>query len=233
MDVLDNFVSHILTGKQIALGAEAAIYTIEYSRVSLIIKHRYPKKYMNPILAEELITRRTRLEAKIIIKAASIGVCVPRLLATTVSKGILVMEKLQGIRLDTVLRSIYPSLEKVYELHSLFTKIGRNLALLHKADIVHGDFTVSNIIIDGSKENSPCIIDFGLSRFSGDVEDRAMDLRVFLKSIESSFPQYLGSIKKALLEGYSSVARDYYIEVLERLKDMELRGRYVAGRRKN
>ena len=166
-------------------------------------------------------------------KAASKGVCVPRLLVAAISKGMLVMEKLEGTRLDTVLSDIYPSLEKAYNLHSLFTKIGKSLALLHKANIVHGDFTVSNIIVDSSDKDFPCIIDFGLSRFSGDVEDRAMDLRVFLKSIESSFPKYLEFIRKTVLEGYSIVATSFYTEVVARLKDMELRGRYVEERRKN
>jgi len=233
MDILEIFASHVVTGQQIALGAEAAVYLVRYSGVPLIVKYRYPRRYMNPILAEELINKRTRLEAKIIEKASSKGVCVPRLLVAAISKGILVMEKVEGIRLDIVLSDIYPSLEKAYNLHSLFTEIGKSLALLHKANIVHGDFTVSNIIVDSSDRNFPCIIDFGLSRFSGDVEDRAMDLRVFLKSIESSFPRYLEFIRKGVLEGYSTIASGFYTEVIARLKDMELRGRYVEERRKN
>ncbi len=233
MDILEVLASHVLTGHQIAVGAEAAIYSIRYSGLPLVVKYRYPRSYMNPVLAEELITKRTRLEAKIMEKAASKGVCVPRLLVAAISKGMLVMEKFEGTRLDTVLSDIYPSLEKAYNLHSLFTEIGKSLALLHKANIVHGDFTVSNIIVDSSDKDFPCIIDFGLSRFSGDVEDRAMDLRVFLKSIESSFPKYLEFIRKTVLEGYSIVATSFYTEVVARLKDMELRGRYVEERRKN
>ncbi len=233
MDILEVLASHVLTGQQIALGAEAAIYSVRYSGVSLVVKYRYPRRYMNPVLAGELIRKRTRLEAKIMEKAASNGVCVPRLLVAAISKGILVMEKLEGTRLDTVLTNIYPSLEKAYNLGSLFIEIGKSLALLHKANIVHGDFTVSNVIVDGSDKNFPCIIDFGLSRFSGDVEDRAMDLRVFLKSIESSFPRYLGFVRKKVLEGYSINASGFYKEVVARLKDMELRGRYVEERRKN
>jgi len=60
-----------------------------------------------------------------------------------------------------------------------------------------------------------------------------MDLRVFLKSVESSFPRYLEFIRKTVLEGYSSIAAGFNVEVIERLNDMELRGRYVEERRKN
>ena len=49
--------------------------------------------------------------------------------------------------------------------------------------IIHGDLTSSNIMINLTAEHKVYIIDFGLSSFSENIENKAVDLNVFEKSL--------------------------------------------------
>ena len=59
-------------------------------------------------------------------------------------------------------------------------EIGRTLALLHDAGVVHGDFTTANLMI---KEKCLYVIDFGLSEITESTEGRAIDLLLIKRSI--------------------------------------------------
>lgn len=94
-------------------------------------------------------------------------------------------------------------------------KAGGVLAKLHSKDIIHGDYTAANLLIDS--EGKMWVIDFGLGYVSNDVEDKAVDVFTMLKSIEH---------KKEFLEGYQKVS-DKYSQIENRLKVIEKRVRYA------
>ncbi len=94
-------------------------------------------------------------------------------------------------------------------------KAGEILAKLHSKDIIHGDYTAANLLIDS--EGKMWVIDFGLGYVSNDVEDKAVDVFTMLKSIEH---------KKEFLEGYQKVS-DKYSQIENRLKIIEKRVRYA------
>jgi Kae1-associated kinase Bud32 len=90
---------------------------------------------------------------------------------------------------------------------------GGMLAALHEADIIHGDYTPANLMLEGKEM---FVIDFGLGFISNDVEDKAVDVFTMLRAIAE---------KEAFKEGYQSYQKAN--QVLKRVKDVEKRVRYA------
>ncbi len=97
---------------------------------------------------------------------------------------------------------------------------GRHLARIHTAGFVHGDPTTRNVRV-GSERTY--LIDFGLGYHTDHVEDYAMDLHVFDQSLVGTADDP-APLREAVREGYLEVGEE---RVLERLADVEGRGRYV------
>lgn len=60
--------------------------------------------------------------------------------------------------------------------HAVAAELGRMIAKLHDGDLIHGDLTTSNVMID--LDGGVHLIDFGLSQLSTLSEDKAVDLYV-------------------------------------------------------
>lgn len=184
-------------------GAEAEIEIGEK-----VIKKRAPKKYRHPELDRRLRTDRTRTESRLLKEADRAGADVPKVL--DVSEETLELEKIEGEQLKDVL-------EKRPELTE---ELGENLAKLHSADIIHGDLTTSNAIVDEKLH----IIDFGLAERSQRIEDRAVDVHLLKQVLNASHPGVADEAWKSFLNGYSSYEK--FDAVKDRLEEVEGRGRY-------
>ena len=101
------------------------------------------------------------------------------------------LEFIEGKTAKEMLDTLSPE-----EALGLANAIGKNFALMHNCDIVHGDLTTSNMIIRPNGE-LVCLsfhsfmkvfIDFGLSYFSPDAEDKAVDLYVLERAFKSTHP---------------------------------------------
>ena len=58
---------------------------------------------------------------------------------------------------------------------------------LHKAGIMHGDLTTSNLIL--RKSDGKCVlIDFGLAQATTEIEQRGVDIHVLFQTLESTAP---------------------------------------------
>jgi Kae1-associated kinase Bud32 len=113
------------------------------------------------------------------------------------------MEKIDGKLLAKL-----PRAKRFYEL------AGKQLALMHSHDVIHGDFTPANIIVSGKKV---FVIDFGLAEQNPDPEGKAIDLLLMKRSLP--------------LEMYSAFEKSYIASggsksTLSALSKIELRGRY-------
>ena len=84
---------------------------------------------------------------------------------------------------------------------------------------MHGDLTTSNIISAPKLH----LIDFGLSFISHKPEDKAVDLHVLDRALESQHHENYQDLIANVIEGYKSY-EDSSI-VLERLEKVKLRGR--------
>ncbi|EMA43662.1 bifunctional UGMP family protein/serine/threonine protein kinase [Halobiforma nitratireducens JCM 10879] len=196
-------------GEGTVQGAEATV-DIEPD-AGRVTKRREPKGYRHPKLDERLRTERTRLEARLTNLARREGVPTPVLSDVDPHEARLELEYVG----DSDLREGLTS-ERVRE-------VGRHLARLHEAGFVHGDPTTRNVRVDGTRTH---LIDFGLGYHTDHVEDYAMDLHVFDQSLVGTADEP-GPLREAVREGYREV--DVGDErVLERLRDVEGRGRYVG-----
>ncbi|MDE1874055.1 MAG: Kae1-associated serine/threonine protein kinase [Candidatus Micrarchaeota archaeon] len=187
--------------RQLSEGAEAKVFETEIFGVKSVVKSRQPKAYRIKEIDEELRRTRTKKEAKAMLRAKEAGVEVPGLLA--LGKFSIYMERLSGKLLkDTKSKVSY-------------AKIGVMLAKMHAANVVHGDFTPANIIIDGEKAY---VIDFGLAEIGESVENKALDMLLMKRSVSQK--QY-----KELASTYAKTYSDSK-PVFARLADIERRGRY-------
>ncbi len=192
---------------RIYLGGEAEVRIYE----NVVEKIRKPKRYRHPKLDENLRRSRTRTEAKLISLARRHGVPTPIILDIEGDK--IVMERIKGEPVKNVMNE------------EISREIGRMVAKMHKAGIIHGDVTPMNLILSDGKVY---FVDFGLAFIDDSVEPKGVDLHVYFESLKASFENWK-SLKKAFIEGYRE-EYDKAEEVLERAEEIELRGRYVEKR---
>ncbi len=192
--------------KILKLGAEARL-TLEGNQV---IKRRIKKGYRLPEIDKKLRTTRTQREASLMQRAMRAKINVPRILKVDKENAVIVMEYINGKRIDEILNK------------NLAKKLGREVAKLHAAGIIHGDLTTSNILV---KENKIYFIDFGLGEFSESIEKRAVDLRVLKEAIIANHPKDADTFVNLILKEYEK-SYESGNDVIERLKKVEQRGRY-------
>ena len=233
--------------KLIAQGAEAKIFLNK----DVIIKDRIPKTYRHPQLDEQIRTRRTRSEAKLLTKAHVLKVNIPKVLDT--NKFTIKIEYIKGDKLSETLNSYQEKKQ-----FKIMQQLGKQVALLHKNNIIHGDLTTSNIILKipaslGSRrvrdkvaktqnmrtKSSPSptfsdyrlpttdyrlfLIDFGLGFISTKIEDKAVDLHLIKQALEAKHFQNHENLFKHFLKTYKWKDSK---KILERLRIVEKRGRY-------
>jgi Kae1-associated kinase Bud32 len=194
------------TEKLLKLGAEAKLTV----NGKVLTKHRIKKNYRLDEIDEPLRKQRTVREANLMDRAKRAKVNVPRILKLDKKESLIEMDLIDGKRIDLCLTE------------GNVEKTGEGIGRLHEASIIHGDLTTSNILI---KQNKPYFIDFGLGEVSDSVEKRGVDIRVFKESINATKPEQLSVLMKAFWKGYKRECRDSE-KVINRLKDIEKRGRY-------
>lgn len=194
--------------KFIAQGAESKLFLSK----DRIIKDRFRKTYRIKEIDDRLRKSRTKREAKILDKLKKIGFPIPRLIKTNETDTL----EIQYIK-GKLLRNILDNDNCI----SLGKEIGGKVAILHTNNIIHGDLTTSNMILN----KEIYFIDFGLGFFSEKIEDKAVDLHLLKESLESKHSEIWEKSYKAALEGYTKKAVDGE-DVLERVKLVEKRGRY-------
>ncbi len=193
--------------KKVMQGAEATV-EIEEKKVT---KKRHVKSYRHPDLDKRIIEERTKTEARIIEKAAKYGVS-PGLIER--SHDTLKIERIIG-------RTVKEEIENNTEI---IGEIGEKIATLHREDIIHGDLTTKNMILEDQTQEI-YIIDFGLAEHSQKVEDKAVDLRLFKEVLKTSHSPIFEECWEIFVQKYQENFEDSK-KVLERLEEIETRGRY-------
>jgi len=202
-------------------GAEAEIWKGKWFNVDAVYKIRKSKPWRHPFLDKLILEKRTIKEARIMYNAFENNINVPYIYDVDISRNTIVMEFVEGIILKELMEA------KDSRVFLLCENLGKLIANLHNASIVHGDLTPSNVIL--RKEGDLCILDFGLANFSNRIEDMGIDLHLFLRSLESSFSSLANECFQNFMKGYSHFK--HRNEVLEKVKEIRRRGRYVLERR--
>ncbi len=185
-------------------GAEATVRIED----GCVVKERIQKRYRLRELDERIRKERTKAESRLISEARRLGIPTP--IIYDVEKSVIRMQYIPGMPLKHVIN------EELSEC------LGELVGLLHTGGIIHGDLTTSNLILYDDKLY---MIDFGLSFMSSAVEARGVDIHVLFQTFESTHRCH-ESLIEAFCRGYRR-AFTGADEVLERVTEIEKRGRYA------
>ncbi len=198
--------------KIIARGAEAILEKED----GKLIKKRIKKGYRHKAIDDALRKYRTRREGRILNKLANV-INVPKVYDIDEKKSLIVMDFIEGDMLSDCLEKYDKDLKEF-----IAKEIGKSIAIMHNLNIIHGDLTTSNMIY---KDGKVYFIDFGLAFHSNRIEDKAVDIYLFLQAIKSK--HFL------IYEEFSDmVLKEYFKNVIEaekikkQLKKVEERRRY-------
>lgn len=207
----------------IAQGAEAIIY--RDASGGALVKERIRKSYRAPELDERLRAARTSIEAGLLSRARRDGVNVPRVIETDREAKKITLEELKGPLVREVLLAAARDDDQL-GIADLCREIGEQLGKLHRAGIVHGDPTTSNMILLDGKV---FLIDFGLASPARGVEEKAVDLHLLEEALTSVHHSIAGDCFEKIMNAYTeTVGAAAGRDVLSRLERIRRRGRYHA-----
>ncbi len=205
-------------------GAEANLYLEEWQDRKVIMKRRLPKAYRLPQLDSAIRTQRTLREPMLIHRAKEAGVPTPTIYMIDLAESNIIMEYIEGKQIKQILNTM-PMKEK----QRLCQHIGTLIGQLHKHGIIHGDLTTSNMIL--TSFNKIFLVDFGLGEYSEELEIRGVDLHLMKRALQSTHHRFAKQCFGAILTGYAkSVGKETAAKVLEKIQEIERRGRYVEER---
>ncbi|GAA95311.1 uncharacterized protein L969DRAFT_292191 [Mixia osmundae IAM 14324] len=219
--------------------------------IAVILKHRFSKAYRHPTLDRTLTRARITSEAKALMRCTQAGIPVAALVALDLDHAILAIRYIEGPgSVKTVLGGLpeldtspdaqagdvteSPSLLDALQLTQadLMVMIGSTLAKMHQAGTIHGDLTTSNMMLEQSGDRFQLVlIDFGLSTISVSQEDRAVDLYVLERAMQSTHPEaeglpFAATRFASILQAYErSVGPAEWDHTRRRLEDVRQRGR--------
>lgn len=210
----------------LAKGAESDIVKSQwfdgfkgFDPIDVVVKKRLPKAYRIPEIDNKIRKLRTKSEAKILSHAKASGIITPILYDIDLEDKSITMSKIEGRIVKDMIDDITDDARK-----ELSYRIGEYIADIHELDIIHGDLTTSNMLIDNN--NQLVFIDFGLSYYSNLIEDKADDLLVLKKSIKSVDYDVALETFNWILESYLEYS-DNSDDIRDKIEEIEHRGRYT------
>ena len=205
-------------------GAEAELYRESWYGLDIIRKVRKVKAYRHPQLDLTIRQVRTGREAQIMHEAKASGVPTPLIYMVDLNSTTIIMQHVEGSRVKDLLPTLSTN-EKI----GLCSHIGSLIGRLHKAHLIHGDLTTSNMIL--SESGKLFFIDFGLSEHSEELEKRGVDLLLLKRAFYSTHYSFASECFKAVIEGYSKeIGEETGKNVMKRVEKIAKRGRYVLKR---
>jgi TP53 regulating kinase-like protein len=200
-------------------GAEAVVYEGRFLDRPCVLKQRIPKRYRHPDLDGRLLRQRTVQEVRCLARLGSLtsdALRVPLLYLVRPDNYSLYLELIDGISLQSALH------EEPRQAESLMDKVGKAVAAMHNAHIVHGDLTTSNMMLEKATARI-VLIDFGLGQSSKSAEDKAVDLYVLERSFSSVHAEVDGLFHR-FLHSYR-LANSDSPAIMAKLAEVQMRGR--------
>lgn len=198
-------------------GAEAELRRTEFLGRAAVEKFRVPKAYRLPMLDDELRRSRVRMEARLMSEARAAGVAVPVIYDIDLVANKLVMEFVDGPTAKEVLDQGGPPARETAR------EIGRIAGRLHKAGIIHGDLTTSNMIV---RDGRIVMIDFSLGGKANTPEERGVDLHLLREALTSAHKN-AAAYYREVLAGYRETLGAAAKDSIAKVKEIEGRGRYT------
>lgn len=202
-------------------GAESRIYEGQYNSKLAILKERFIKKYRHPLLDKKLTKERIKSEIKAYTKIGQHYKDLSKQMSTILyndDKNIIFTKITDSSTLSQYI--IQCENEKKPELiEKILLELANLVAKIHRIDLIHGDLTTSNFLVNCNTETL-VPIDFGLSYLSKKEEDRAVDLYVLERAIQSTHP---GVSFEIFLKQYEKqMGND---NIIKKLDQVRMRGR--------
>jgi len=212
-------------------GAEARlrIGTFLGSGNKAVLKERFTKKYRHPELDAKLTKDRFRGEVRSLVRCKAIpGIRTPTLYFVDPEKSLFVMEFVEGMTCRDYIREYRTDVER---LTGLAGEIGRLIGVLHANNLIHGDLTTSNIMVETKDTDQIrlCLIDFGLGYVDGSQEDKGVDLYVLERALLSTHPGTEFMFQE-ILSTYQKQITDKKVraEIIRKYEEIRMRGRKRA-----
>lgn len=199
------------------VGAEAKLDSAVWLGRNVVLKQRVVKGYRHPALDKSLQTFRIKNEVRLMLEARKAGIPVPVIYSVDLPENRIVMEEIPGMRVKDALE-IMPE----DKARDICLKIGEIAGRLHANNIVHGDLTTSNMLLDGDRI---VVIDFSLGSKSSELEDKGVDMHLLEEAFHSAHykrSELYEAVKDSYVKTYPGGA-----EVLRKVKEIEKRGRYT------
>jgi TP53 regulating kinase and related kinases len=158
-------------------------------------------------------------------EAKAAGVPTPLIFMVNVPEATIVMEYIEGVQIKQYLNRATKA-----ERKKICLKIGELVGKLHKAGLIHGDLTTSNMILN--LEEKIFLVDFGLGEKNFELEAQGVDLHLLKRALQSTHFAFWEECFDDVLAGYSLVLGDELsAKVYEKIGEIERRGRYVEERK--
>ncbi|UCE10372.1 MAG: Kae1-associated serine/threonine protein kinase [Candidatus Thorarchaeota archaeon] len=204
---------------ELSIGAESTIYKVERWGKEFALKWRHKKPYLHPEIDRQLRTARTTRECRMLNFARLNGITTPTIHAVDLTENTIMMDYIKGEQLKQLVPVISSK-----RLRSLCFDFGRTLAKLHNSNVVHGDPTTSNFIVDS--HDDLWVLDFGLAEWNATAEMKGVDLHLVRRVLETTHWDVQEAMLEATLKGYVSTIGDEAEHILSRMEEIRERGRY-------
>jgi Kae1-associated kinase Bud32 len=218
-------------GELLQVGAEAEIRAVTWRGREAVSKRRIPKGYRHADIDKVLRASRTKAEARLMAAAREAGVPTPVILDVDVDGYEIIMERVRGPTLKKVLEDAEEGRGKgrgkgkdgAPGLDSICERLGTAVAAMHKGNVVHGDLTAANMIMDEGADRI-VFIDFGLGERTRELEPRGMDLHVLMEAFKAiNLERHFEKVTAAYVRAFGDGGK----EVVERMEAIAGRGRYA------
>ena len=208
----------------IAKGAESDISKVKlHGSIDCIIKKRVSKNYRIKEIDDKIRKQRTKTESKLLSHVKEGGVLSPIIYDVDLGEKSIIMEEIKG----NILKDSIDDFSNI-KRKEIALEIGHDIANIHNLDIIHGDLTSSNILINDNDEL--IFIDFGLGRYSDLIEDKAVELLVLKKAFQSIDYKIATQTFDWVMDGYVEYYNDNNLnksQLIQKINEIESRGRYT------
>ncbi len=209
----------ILKEELLALGAESKIVKVRRAGKEFVLKIRPQKPYLIPEIAQFLRSSRISRESKMLTLVRTFGIPTPTIYSIDLENCTIMMDFIEGSTLKETANTV-----KNEELIHLCNTFGQLIGQLHQGNVVHGDPTTSNVIVDN--DSKLWLIDFGLADFNATVEMKGVDLHLIRRALETTHWDKQNLMLEAIMEGYVGVIGADADVIITRMKEIRERGRY-------
>lgn len=132
--------------------------------------------------------------------------------------------------LNEIISKIDDENKRNEKLNILGSYVGEVIGKMHINNIVHGDLTTSNMLLDPIDDDPSfdqynlIMIDFGLASYHQSTEDKGVDLYVLERALLST---HIGvsNFFNIILEAYKATNQTNGTEVIAKFEDVRARGR--------